>query len=248
MSSEGLDDAADGHARTTSRPTTRACSRPSPRWGSRPSRATAAPRSSRRWAWTGSWWSALLHRNGVAGVGGRLRRTRPRGGACATTGPSRARTSATRSSIREASTSGGPAASVTPSTRPRSPSSRSHVQRVDSYEDLQGVLPGAADGDARTALHPARPVPTSVRGRPARSRSRRWSRSARSRGASAPEPCPTARSPRGAPDPGDRHEPPRRQEQHRRGRRGPRPLHSRRPERGLAPAAPSSRWRRAASA
>ena len=52
---------------------------------------------------------------------------------------------------------------------------------------------------------------------------------------------------RGARDAGDRHEPDRRQVEHRRGRRGPRPLHAR-PERRLAPLAPSSRSPRAASA
>ena len=52
---------------------------------------------------------------------------------------------------------------------------------------------------------------------------------------------------RGPRDPGHRHEPHRRQVQHRRGRRGSRPLRGR-PQRRPAPLAPSSRWPRAASA
>ncbi len=53
--------------------------------------------------------------------------------------------------------------------------------------------------------------------------------------------------PGGARDAGHRHEPHRRQEQHRRGRRGPGPLHAG-AERRLARTAPSSRWRPAGSA
>ena len=52
---------------------------------------------------------------------------------------------------------------------------------------------------------------------------------------------------RGPRDAGHRHEPHRRQVQHRRGRRGPRPLHSR-TRTATCAAAPSSRWPRAASA
>ena len=81
-----------------------------------------------------------------------------------------------------------------------------------------------------------------------RCRSRRSSRSSRSSSGSPPARCRYGSiSGRGARDPGHRHEPPRRQEQHRRRGRGPRAVQAAAQRRQQA-AARSSRWPRAGSA
>ena len=133
---------------------------------------------------------------------------------------------ATRSSIRAASTSGARAASATRSIPTRVAKLQHAVQRREQLRELQGVR-ARRRRRRRAPLHAARAVPLQVRPR-SRSRSTRSSRPSEI----VKRFCTGAMSlrldlARGAPDARDRDEPARRQEQHRRGRRGSRPLHAR---------------------
>ena len=153
-----------------------------------------------------------------------------------------------RPGLRAASTSGAATASTTCSTRTTVLKLQHATRRTQYRRSSQRVHRGWSTTRASELAHAARPVRVHGRGRapipldevePAEAIVKRFATGAMSLRLDQQG---------GARDAGHRHEPPRRPEQHRRGRRGPRALSSRDANGDSRSAARSSRWPRAASA
>ncbi len=121
----------------TSAPSARACSRSAPRWASPRCRATAAPRSSRRWALARAWSPATSPAPSPGSAGSRRTTSAARSHCC-----TRARSATTRASSTGASTGCGRAASVTPGTRTRS--SASSAPSATTARTASGRTPTAS--------------------------------------------------------------------------------------------------------